>query len=139
MCQRRGLSRKIALAALAGSLAWNPQALALEEAETATGAPSEEPFYHTVESGETLSGIADRYGTSVASLIRENEIDNPGDVWAGVQLLIPASAKRIPALDVAPEVDASAPESTEIASSLDRCEADLRAAYFERALECAAE
>ena len=147
----------MALATLASALAWSLPALAVEADTETEATPSEEPVYHTLEPGETLTEIADRYGTSTASLIRENEITDPRRIWAGARLRIPASAKRIPILDAEAEVDAEAeadagaeadaeaeanagdPESTEIASVLDRCETELRAARFEQALESAAE
>ena len=140
----------MALATLASTLAWSLPALAVEADTETEATPSEEPVYHTLEPGETLTEIADRYGTSIASLIRENEITDPKKIWAGARLRIPASATRIPTLDAEAEVDAGAevdteaevdaedPESTEIASMLDRCETELRAARFEQALESAA-
>jgi LysM repeat protein len=123
----------LALAVLTSALAWSPTARAVEADTDAEAAPSEEPIYHTLEPGETLTEIAERYGTSIAGLIRENEIDDPSTIWAGTRLLIPASAKRTLPLD------AEDPESTEIASVLDRCEAQIRAARFQQALESAAE
>jgi len=152
----------MALATLASALTWGLPALAVEADTETEAAPSTEPVYHTLEPGETLTEIADRYGTSIASLIRENEITDPKKIWAGARLRIPASAKRIPTLDAEAQVDAEAevdteaevgaeaqvdaeaevgtgdPESTEIASMLDRCETELRAARFEQALESAA-
>ena len=77
------------LAALAGALAWSPPTFAFEADSEAGGAPSEEFVDHTVERGETVWEIADRYGTSVASVIRENEIEDPSAIWAGTQLRIP--------------------------------------------------
>jgi LysM repeat protein len=141
----------MALATLASALAWSLPALAVEADTETEAAPSEEPVYHTLEPGETLTEIADRYGISIDSLIRENEITDPRKIWAGARLRIPASAERIPTLDAEAEVDTEAevdagaevytgdPESTEIASVLDRCETELRAARFEQALESAAE
>ena len=43
----------------------------------------------TVRSGETLSDIADRYGVSVATLMRMNGIRNPDRVQAGRRLQVP--------------------------------------------------
>jgi len=43
---------------------------------------------HTVRSGETLSGIAARYGVSVSSLARANGITNPNLVVAGTTITI---------------------------------------------------
>lgn len=44
---------------------------------------------HTVRAGETLSSIAARYGTSIASIARTNDIDNPNFIFAGQHLSIP--------------------------------------------------
>ena len=43
----------------------------------------------TVRSGETLSDIADRYGISVGTLIRMNNIRNPDHVEVGSRLQVP--------------------------------------------------
>lgn len=139
MYEQGGLSRAMALATLATALAWNLPALAVE-AETEMGsAPSEEPVYYTLEPGETLSEIADRYGISITRLIRENEITDPRKIWAGSRLRIPGSGKANPTLDTEATVGAGDPTAEEIASVLDRCEAEVRAARFEQALESAAE
>ncbi|HEX2049780.1 MAG TPA: LysM peptidoglycan-binding domain-containing protein [Actinomycetota bacterium] len=47
---------------------------------------------HTVARGETLSGIAARYGTSVVALARANGIADPDLVVAGTTLRVSASA-----------------------------------------------
>ena len=46
----------------------------------------------TVRSGETLSDIAKRYGTTVGTLSRLNGITNPNHVEVGQSLKLPASA-----------------------------------------------
>lgn len=43
---------------------------------------------HKVRPGETLSGIAARYGVSVSSLVRGNSIDDPNLIIAGERLSI---------------------------------------------------
>ncbi len=139
MCDRRGLSRSIALAALAAALAWNPPALGFEADAEARVAPSKELVYHTIERGETIWEIADRYGSSVASVIRENEIEDPSKIWVGTRLRVPIPAGTDPALDAENKVGAEDPEATDIAELLDRCEAELRAAHFEQALASAGE
>jgi putative chitinase len=55
-------------------------------------APSSGGGRHVVRSGETLSGIAGRYGTTVSALARANNISNPNLIRAGAQLNIPGRA-----------------------------------------------
>ena len=57
---------------------------------TAAAAPRALPTApYTVKSGETLSEIADRFGTSTERLIQLNGISNPNLVVAGTRLAIP--------------------------------------------------
>ena len=44
--------------------------------------------YHTVRAGETLSGIARRYGTTVAQLVSWNHITDPDHIVAGERLRV---------------------------------------------------
>jgi LysM repeat protein len=46
---------------------------------------------HTVKPGETLSGIAARYGTTADQLARANGIGNPNVIFSGAHLLVPGS------------------------------------------------
>jgi len=45
--------------------------------------------FHVVQPGETLSGIAARYGVPIAELVAMNQIANPDVIWAGSRLVIP--------------------------------------------------
>lgn len=47
---------------------------------------------HTVARGETLAGIAARYGTTTAALASANGITNPNRIYAGTTLQIPGTA-----------------------------------------------
>ncbi|BDZ60845.1 hypothetical protein GCM10025873_06360 [Demequina sediminis] len=47
------------------------------------------PGSHTVSSGETLSGIALRYGTTVAAIARANGIADPSIIRVGQRLTLP--------------------------------------------------
>ena len=47
---------------------------------------------HTVRRGETLSGIASRYGVSTAHLASANGIGNPNRIYVGDTLTVPGSA-----------------------------------------------
>ncbi len=58
--------------------------------EGAPTAPSEGGFIsYTVQSGDTLYLIAQRYGVTVEQLININDIDNPSQLNIGQQILIP--------------------------------------------------
>lgn len=67
-------------------------------ASTAKPAPSPAPAQtpeaktHTVKSGETLSGIAAKYGTTYQSLAAINGITNPNLIYAGQVLKLSGSA-----------------------------------------------
>ena len=52
---------------------------------------------YTVKGGETLSGIADRFGTTTERLIQLNAIANPDLVEAGTRLRIPGRPGAAPA------------------------------------------
>jgi soluble lytic murein transglycosylase-like protein len=53
-------------------------------------APAARAGVHVVAPGETLSGIADRYGTTVERLVALNEIADPSLILAGQRLRVPA-------------------------------------------------
>lgn len=54
-----------------------------------------EPGY-TVQSGDTLSGIASRFGVTVAALVSANGISNPDLIWVGQTLVIPGASSEPP-------------------------------------------
>ncbi|EHA60242.1 LysM peptidoglycan-binding domain-containing protein [Synechococcus sp. WH 8016] len=49
----------------------------------------------TVKPGDTISGLADRYGVSVKSLMRENGIRNSNHVEVGQTLRLPSGARGV--------------------------------------------
>ena len=49
---------------------------------------------HVVEPGETLSGLAVRYGTPIAALAEANRVKRPYTLVAGQVLAVPATASR---------------------------------------------
>jgi LysM repeat protein len=49
---------------------------------------------HTVRPGDTLSGLAQRYGTDVDSLARANQLRDPDRIVAGHGLAVPGTAAR---------------------------------------------
>jgi LysM repeat protein len=67
---------------------------------------------HTVVAGDTLSGLAARFGTSIAALARANRLTNPNVIVIGTRLRIPGGSGA-----TAP---ASTPAPMSIAASLDR-------------------
>jgi len=67
--------------------------------------PPLEPTYYTLKSGETLTQVALRYGTTVRQLVLSNHIANPNRVPIGARLTIEAQTRRMsrpPALPSAP-------------------------------------
>lgn len=63
---------------------------------------------HTVQPGETLGGIAAKYGVSYQQLARYNGISNPNLVRVGQRLRIPPSASAV----TAPPRSSTAPVQT---------------------------
>ncbi|MCS6844486.1 MAG: LysM peptidoglycan-binding domain-containing protein [Caldilineales bacterium] len=67
--------------------------LLLVAVSAVSAAPSAEPYaqgsVHVVQAGETLSGIAARYGVSVQALMQANGIANPSLIYVGQRLTIP--------------------------------------------------
>jgi membrane-bound lytic murein transglycosylase D len=59
------------------------------------------PSYHTVRSGETLSSIADRYGTSVQTMKSLNGLKQSSLIKKGWRLRLPAGKKSPAAGQVA--------------------------------------
>lgn len=58
---------------------------------TATAPPAGTPGVHVVQSGETLAGIAARYGTTVAAIVSANRLANANVIFAGQRLIIPSA------------------------------------------------
>ena len=61
-----------------------------------TEIPSGSDEYYTVVRGDTLSGIAKRFGTSVSTLAAVNRIANPDLIYPGQKLLLPQGGNTAP-------------------------------------------
>jgi len=60
-------------------------------------APSKPTQNYTVKSGDTLSGIAQRFGTTTSALAKANNISNPNLIRVGQKLTIPGGDSYQPA------------------------------------------
>lgn len=49
---------------------------------------------YTIQQGDTLSGVASKYGTTVQALQSANQISNPNLIKAGVNLVIPSQSVK---------------------------------------------
>lgn len=56
--------------------------------QTSTSASKAEEVYHTVQKGDTLSGIAKRYGTNYLKLAALNGIINPNRIYVGQKIRV---------------------------------------------------
>ncbi len=63
--------------------------------------PEDGPFWHKVAAGETLIGIATRYQVGVDEIKALNNLASD-NIWAGQELLIPATGERPPTATPAP-------------------------------------
>ena len=68
----------------------NIQNLNENEIEKISGGAYQGPcFVYVIKWGDTLSGIAARYHTTVKILCELNSISNPDKIYAGNKLLVP--------------------------------------------------
>lgn len=57
---------------------------------TARPTPTPTPFVYTVQAGDTLYGIAERFGLTVDDLVQANRLVNPDSLQIGQQITIPS-------------------------------------------------
>jgi LysM repeat protein len=79
--------------ALARANRLNPAHVLLAGTVLSVGGTTAEPVgFYRVRRGDTLSGIAARYGTSVRALARANRLDANGVLFAGITIKVPGGA-----------------------------------------------
>jgi LysM repeat protein len=76
--------------------------LKVPSGSAAVGVSSSIASTHVVQTGETLSGIAARYGTSAQALARANNIGDPSFILAGTTLKVPGAGSSSTANRPAP-------------------------------------
>ncbi len=95
--KRRPVALALAVVALAISvLPVSPAAAGYDSWSPSSNYGSYYGCYHSVFFGETLSGIASRYGTSAYYLTQINGIPNPNLIYAGTALRVPCSYSYTP-------------------------------------------
>jgi murein DD-endopeptidase MepM/ murein hydrolase activator NlpD len=88
--------------ALGVALAW-VLLLAVPPAVAQQPTPAPTPVVYVVQRGDTLSAIAERFGTTVRALVEANDIANPSLIVVGQRLVIPGEgAPPAPVVEEAP-------------------------------------
>ncbi len=62
----------------------------IDQIVTPTSQPPAAPRVYIVASGDTLSGIAEQFGTTAADIIALNDLADPDNLSIGDELLVPA-------------------------------------------------
>lgn len=70
-----------------------PSASAAEP--TATLDPANQQIY-TIQAGDSLSAVADRFGTTLDAIVKVNELSDPNVVYVGQRLIIPVGSNGEP-------------------------------------------
>lgn len=65
-------------------------------AATSTPAPARNPGTYTVQEGDTLGAIAERFGVTIADLVAANGLADPDLIYPGQELTIPAANTQTP-------------------------------------------
>ena len=88
---------------------------AAAQSAAAVAKPAPKPNIHVVVSGENLTFIARRYGSTIAAIARANGIANPSFLLVGQRLTIPGTAQASPAASPPkPAAPAAAPAAAPI-------------------------
>jgi soluble lytic murein transglycosylase-like protein len=88
-----------------------PAPAAAAPAAAPPAAPAAAPRVHVVAAGEHLTGIARRYGTSIAAIVALNRISNPSFIRTGTRLAIPGGAAAAAPAPAAATPSAAMPAS----------------------------
>ena len=76
--------------------------------------PTGQAALHIVQSGETLSGIATRYGVSVGAIMTANSITDPNRIFVGQRLTIPSGTAAVAPATPPTNANASGPKRIEV-------------------------
>jgi len=85
----------------------NLDATATEYARRLVPTPTPSGLY-VVQQGDTLSGLAEDFGTTVEEIMAANGLTDPNAIQAGQTLIIPALVAATPALDATAPISATA-------------------------------
>jgi LysM repeat protein len=107
-----------------------PTVASADAAAAGTPAAGAEGTEYVIQVGDSLSGVADRFGVPVAAIVTANNLDNPDFVFVGQRLIIPSAAA------VANSAQLPAATATPIAASVN---SGIRLAAVENAGNLAAE
>ncbi|MEE6295490.1 lytic transglycosylase [Georgenia wangjunii] len=80
-------------------------------AAPAPSTPAPAARSHVVARGETVSGLAKRYGTSVSAIVSANSLNSRALILVGQRLSIPGAAAATPSTPAAPAPAAPAPSA----------------------------
>ena len=75
---------------------------AVAPAATPSAAAGAEGTEYVIQVGDSLSGVADRFGVPVAAIVEANNLDNPDFVFVGQRLIIPSASAQLPAATATP-------------------------------------
>jgi len=123
--------------AAAAALSWTARANAVESDPDAATNPPGDVAYHTVEEGDTIYALANRYGSSVERVIEANGIDDVLMLVIGTRLKLPLLPDARRSTNAERQISGAKPNAADVERLLERGESQLREARFESALELA--